>query len=146
MASSLEAFLSIEPLEEKTETHSVVMVNGQELEVDIKGLTLEQFKRCKKMATNAYDNPNGGMSVAQIEEITFAQKLCANGIVEPSLNNVKLRNRFKVHNNEALVAALFPPQSILKLGGLIANLTLGDNQDVELSEGTQPELIEEAKN
>lgn len=146
MASSLDAFLSIDVEEKIIETINAITRDGKEVEVDIKNLPLEQFKQCKKKSTNSYDNPNGGATVAQIEEITSAQKLCALGIVDPPLSNVKLRNKFKVHSNEALVSAMFKPSSIIEMGGRIAQLTLGENEDVPIYDGTDPELVEEAKN
>lgn len=146
MASSLDEFLSIEVTEDVIETVTAITKDGKEVEVDIKNLTLDQFKQCKKRSTNSYDNPNGGATVASIEEITFAQKLCAQGIVAPPLSNTKLRNKFKVHSNEDLVGKMFMPTSIIEMGGRIAQLTLGDNEDVEVQDGTDPELIEEAKN
>ena len=146
MASSLDAFLSIEVEEEQIETMTAITRDGKEVEVDVKNLPLELFKQCKKKSTNSYDNPNGGATVAQIEEITFAQKLCALGIVDPPLSNTKLRSKFKVHSNEALVSAMFKPSSILEMGGRIAQMTLGDNEDTEIYEGTDPKLVEEAKN
>lgn len=147
MASSLEEFLAIEPQEEVIETVPVTMKNGKVLEVDISGISPELFKHCKKTSTNTFDNPNGGVALAQVEEITFCQKLCSYGIVAPSLNNVQLRNKYNVHTNEELVLALFPIQTILEMGNRIAVLTLGDQiENIEISEGTDAEKVEEAKN
>lgn len=145
MASSLEEFLSIEPEEEKIVTVPVKMKNGKVLEVDVKNIDIEQFKRIKKISTDSYNNPNGG-ATAQIEEITFCQKLCSVGIVAPSLNNVKLRAKYDVHSNEALVGKMFLPRAIVELGMTILNLTLGEDGDIEVSEGTDPAKVEEAKN
>lgn len=147
MASSLEEFLSIKPEETKIETVSVKVKGGKVLDVDVKGLTLEQFKTVKKLSTSSFENLQGGVAVAQVEEITFAQNLCAKGIVEPNLNNAKLRHQFGATSNEDLVSKLFPVSSIVELGGVIAGLTMGDEEEEQtITEGTDPELIEEAKN
>lgn len=141
----------IEPQVLATETVTVEVRGGRELDVDVRALPLEQFKHCKKISTNSYDSVTGGPSVAQIEEVTFSQNLCAFGITDPPLNNVNLRNKHGVHSNQDLVAALFPPKTILRLGGVITRLTLGNDTDdkdkkVEISVGTDPKKVEEAKN
>ena len=148
MASNLEEFLAIKPQETIIETHNVTVMDGRKLDVDIKNISLEQLKRCKSLAMESYNNPNGGPAVAQIEEISFSQRVCAAGIVEPNLNNAKLRSKFKVHTSEDLVAKLFPMNTIIELGGKIVQLTnsLSEEDDLKVSIGTDPELIEEAKN
>ena len=67
MASSLEEFLSIKPEETKIETVSVKVKGGKVLDVDVKGLTLEQFKTVKKLSTSSFENLQGGVAVAQVE-------------------------------------------------------------------------------
>lgn len=146
MASSLSEFMAIEPEETRIETIAVKAKNGKTLEVDVKNLNLEQFKKVKKASTDSYNNASGGAAVAQIEDLTFSQKLCAAGIVDPPLTNAKLRARHNVHSNEELVAALFPPRSIVQMGMRIMDLTLGEEAEVEITDGTDPKKVEEAKN
>lgn len=145
MASSLEKFLAIDIIPEIVETHNVVVKDGTKLDVDIKNIDFELFKMCKKRATEGYDTMSG-KSATQLEEFSFCQLLCAYGICAPNLNNQQLRDKFNAHTNEALVAKIFPPATILQLGNRITRLTLGTQDKVEISDGTDPKLVEEAKN
>lgn len=156
MASSLQDFYEIKPEDNQAqrETVTVKAVNGKDYDVEIKSLPYQQFARLKVSSTFSYaGGTTGSQQSSQVEEFTFCLKLCAQGIVTPSLNDAKLRSIHRTHNSEDLVTKLFPPQSILILGSKIADLSMNsedvktdENGNVIVDSGVDKDLLEEAKN
>lgn len=149
MASSLDAFLTVKDVELEEQTLAVKAKDGTELEVDIRALTLSRFKNIKSRSTQAYTSVNNGAPVAQVEEVDFALRLAAAGIVRPSLNTSALRQKFHATSNEEVVEGLFPSSEIFKIGAAVSALTLNNDEATEqlnLDSGVDEELLEEAKN
>lgn len=148
--ANLEQFLTLSPEELIEEELIVKAKNGKgttDVVVKVKGLNTDQFIRAKKLSTCNFENTTSRQNVAQIEEITYLKNLCAAGITFPPLNNSELRKKYGVHSNQELVTKIFPTQSIIKMGTVIQRLTLGDDEDqIEVRDGTDPELFEQAKN
>lgn len=155
MASSLQDFYEIKPEDNivKTETVTVKAVNGKDYDVEVKGLPFQQFARIKLNSTYTFETGSGTQNSSQIEELTFCLKLCAAGIISPSLNDVKLRQIHNTHNSEDLVTKLFPATSIVTLGSKIGQLSM-DSEDVVTDEdgnividsGVDEKKLKEAKN
>lgn len=156
MASSLQDFYEIKPEDNvvKTETVTVKAVNGKDYDVEVKGLPYQQFARIKLQSTYSFESGTGmAQNTSQIEELTFCLKLCAAGIISPSLNDVKLRQIHNTHNSEDLVTKLFPATSIVTLGSKIGQLSM-DSEDVVTDEdgnividsGVDEKKLKEAKN
>lgn len=148
MASSLSKFLELdtEKLSElQIQTIPVTCKDGTELEIDIRELSTQQFKKVKIRSGQAYTNSSNGQQVVQVEEVTLALEACALGIVAPSLANTKLRAKFRAQTPQDVVLGLFDTNEILRIGGLIIGMSF-DSGETNADSGVDEKLLDEAKN
>lgn len=147
MASNLTEFFNKGRRVLKTETIGVTLLDGRGLEVDIQELEPSVLKRIRSMNTKTYA-PAEGSSVAQtgLDELGFAVDIVVAGVTAPDLTNSGLMNSYGVYTKEDLVYKMFSLNEISLIATKILQLTSSEGKERAAVDGTDPELVKEAKN
>lgn len=147
MASNLTEFFNKGRRALKTDTIGVTLRDGRELEADIQELEPSVLKRLRSMNTKTYA-PAEGSSVSQtaLDELGFAVDVVIAGMTAPDLTNAGLMNSYGVYTKEDLVYSMFSLNEISLVATAILQLTSEDAKERAAVDGTDPELVKEAKN
>lgn len=147
MASSLDQFLRKSTKEKKTKTIPVTLSGGENLEIDIRELTAGELKRIRNKNTKTYPPVEGSaQAVTGLDDLGFSGDIVLAGVVEPNLQSAKLIASYGVTNKEDLLWEMFTLQEVGRIASEIVQLTQENTDNTPTTNGTEPKLVNEAKN
>lgn len=149
MASSLKSFLRKSSKVQKSKTIPVTIKAGDNLEIDIRELTPQEIKRLRSQNIKTYPPAEGSaMATTSLDDIGFAEDICLTGITAPDLKSSELITCHAGVGGTAkdVLYGLFSLSMISQIASEIMNLTNEDPDNKPTTEGTEPKLVNEAKN
>lgn len=147
MASNAQAFLRKQTKVKRTKTIPVKLLDGSNVEIDIRELTPQELKRARSKNTRTYPPAEqSAIATTGIDDIGLAEDITLIGMIEPRLDNAELMHSYDVTTQTDLLYELFSINTIGEIAAAIMNLTNEDPNNTPTTNGTEPSLVKEAKN
>lgn len=146
MASTIESFLKLKPKQFKKKTVTVKL-QGQDFEFEIREIDPETLSEIQMAHTVAIPSSvQGGPTTEGANPLKLSLDVCLEGILSPDLRDAQLQNHFGVATERDLIYEMFKSdtQSLGELFTAIIELSSQANPDTQ--RGTDPKLVQEAKN
>lgn len=147
MASSLSSFLIKDTKVRRETTIPATLKDGTQVEMDIRELDGEELKRLRSRNTRTYPPAEGtSMSSTGLDEIGFAEDVVLTAVIDPDLRNAELFNHYGVTLADKLLYKMFKVAEITNIATQIIDFTNENPNNKPTTNGTEPELIRQAKN